>query len=222
MTYGTHLRRSRHGTLYFRYVVPVDVRAELGMSELSISLGTSSKRGAELTALELQLVAKRCVGHAREAIRMNEPVKGNLTALHTLIRQRKFKVLQDDFHESESALADKTAQVEALTAKLISKLDLPRAEAGMIVCPTLSASVDGFKAERSATGAWTDKTAERWDIWFAEFSDISPKTDEGRMILIGMADFAEFEGRRIGNCPWSCVSTMRPSVSMSKRWASSR
>lgn len=36
------------------------------------------------------------------------------------------------------------------------------------------------------------------DIRFAEFSDINPRTDEGRMILIGMANFAEFEGRRIG------------------------
>jgi DNA invertase Pin-like site-specific DNA recombinase len=36
------------------------------------------------------------------------------------------------------------------------------------------------------------------DIRFAEFADIDPKTDEGRMILIGMANFAEFEGRRIG------------------------
>jgi hypothetical protein len=33
------LRRSRHGTLYFRYVVPSDVRATLGTSELSLSLG---------------------------------------------------------------------------------------------------------------------------------------------------------------------------------------
>jgi len=36
------------------------------------------------------------------------------------------------------------------------------------------------------------------EIRFAEFSDINPKSDEGRMILIGMANFAEFEGRRIG------------------------
>ena len=38
----------------------------------------------------------------------------------------------------------------------------------------------------------------RIDIRFAEFADINPKTDEGRMLLIGMANFAEFEGRRIG------------------------
>jgi DNA invertase Pin-like site-specific DNA recombinase len=37
------------------------------------------------------------------------------------------------------------------------------------------------------------------DIRFAEFPDINPKADEGRMILIGMANFAEFEGRRIGS-----------------------
>jgi DNA invertase Pin-like site-specific DNA recombinase len=36
-------------------------------------------------------------------------------------------------------------------------------------------------------------------IRFAEFSDIDPKTDEGRMLLINMANFAEFEGRRIGS-----------------------
>ena len=37
------------------------------------------------------------------------------------------------------------------------------------------------------------------NIRFAEFADIDPKTDEGRMLLINMANFAEFEGRRIGS-----------------------
>jgi hypothetical protein len=72
MTYGTHLRRSRHGTLYFRLVVPSDLRGSVGKSEFSISLGTASKRSAELAALELQLAAKRFIECAREAIRMND------------------------------------------------------------------------------------------------------------------------------------------------------
>ena len=59
MTYGTHLRRSRHGTLFFRYVIPVDVRSEIGRSELSLSLGTSSKREAQLAAMELAIIATR-------------------------------------------------------------------------------------------------------------------------------------------------------------------
>lgn len=36
------------------------------------------------------------------------------------------------------------------------------------------------------------------DIRFADLPDVDPKTDEGRMLLINMANYAEFEGRRIG------------------------
>jgi len=35
------------------------------------------------------------------------------------------------------------------------------------------------------------------DIRFADLPDVCPKTDEGRMLLINMANFAEYEGRRI-------------------------
>jgi DNA invertase Pin-like site-specific DNA recombinase len=35
------------------------------------------------------------------------------------------------------------------------------------------------------------------DIRFADLPDVSPSSDEGRMILVSMANFAEFEGRRI-------------------------
>lgn len=36
------------------------------------------------------------------------------------------------------------------------------------------------------------------DIRFADLPDVLPTSDEGRMILVSMANFAEFEGRRIG------------------------
>ena len=36
------------------------------------------------------------------------------------------------------------------------------------------------------------------DIRFADLPDICPASDEGRMIMVSMANFAEFEGRRIG------------------------
>jgi DNA invertase Pin-like site-specific DNA recombinase len=36
------------------------------------------------------------------------------------------------------------------------------------------------------------------DIRFADLPDVCPVSDEGRMILVSMANFAEFEGRRIG------------------------
>ena len=188
MTYGTHLRRSRHGTLYFRYVVPSDVRAALGTAEVSISLGTSSKRGAELAALELQLLAKRVVDHARDAIRMSEPVKSSLAGIHGLIRERRFKVLQDEIHEADHANAEKDAQIEALTAKLISKFDAARSDTTVLSDhPTLATAIAAFKTERKATGAWTEKTADMWDTrlrllldWFGDMP-VSELTREGMM-----------------------------------------
>lgn len=36
------------------------------------------------------------------------------------------------------------------------------------------------------------------DIQFADLPDVCPRSDEGRMMLVSMANFAEFEGRRIG------------------------
>lgn len=36
------------------------------------------------------------------------------------------------------------------------------------------------------------------DIRFADMPDVCPKTPEGRMLLVNMANFAEFEARRIG------------------------
>lgn len=38
----------------------------------------------------------------------------------------------------------------------------------------------------------------RVDIRFADLPDVCPATPEGRMVLISMANFSEFEGRRIG------------------------
>lgn len=160
MTYGTHLRRSRHGTLYFRNVIPSDVRGSAGKSELSISLGTASKRGAELAALELELVAKRFVEGAREAIRTNEPVKSNLAALHAVMRVRQYEHVVGELNEADLVIADQRTQIETLTAKLISRLDVPRAEPVSVADPTLVAAVQAFKAERQATGKWAVKTAE--------------------------------------------------------------
>ena len=80
MTYGTNLRRSRHGTLYFRYVIPSDARAIFGKSEVSISLGTASRRSAELLALELRLIAKRLIETARK--RWTKTTSGSPTCVH--------------------------------------------------------------------------------------------------------------------------------------------
>ena len=50
------------------------------------------------------------------------------------------------------------------------------------------------------------------DICFAEFADMDPKTDEGRMLLINMANFAEFEGRRISTRTKAAITAKRHRV----------
>ena len=81
MTYGALLRRSRHGTLYFRFVIPHDLRALVGQSELSISLGTASKRAAELVVLKLRLAAKSFTPLAQGRYVRAFPAKTRLWAL---------------------------------------------------------------------------------------------------------------------------------------------
>jgi len=182
MTYGTHLRRSRHGTLYFRYVIPADVRSCIGRSELSVSLGASSRRDAQMAALELELIAKRLVAATRAGVRMNEADALKLIALHHNVTARQLSVLQREVGESDATLATKSAEVDQLKAKLIAMLDVPRAAVIELASPTLSHAIATFKGERSATGAWTDKTAGMWDSrlrllleWFGDVpvSDLS-------------------------------------------------
>lgn len=50
------------------------------------------------------------------------------------------------------------------------------------------------------------------EIRFAEFADINPKTDEGRMVLTNMATFAEYEGRRIGSRTKAAIAAKKKRV----------
>jgi DNA invertase Pin-like site-specific DNA recombinase len=47
------------------------------------------------------------------------------------------------------------------------------------------------------------------DIRFADLPDVCPKTDEGRMILVSMANFAEFEARRIATRTRAALTAAR-------------
>jgi hypothetical protein len=70
MAYGQHLKRNRCGTLCFRFVFPPDVRSVVGRSEVTISLGTASRRDAELARIELTAHVKRMVLLARQSASM--------------------------------------------------------------------------------------------------------------------------------------------------------
>ncbi|MCB1989775.1 MAG: recombinase family protein [Burkholderiaceae bacterium] len=50
------------------------------------------------------------------------------------------------------------------------------------------------------------------DIRFADMPDVCPHTDEGRMLLLSMANFAEFEGRRIGTRTKAAIAAKKRRV----------
>jgi len=186
MTYGTHLRRSRHGTLYFRFVVPADLRGRAGKTELSISLGTSSRRSAELAALELRLAAKRFVEDAREAAQMTDSRKPNPGAFHAMVEAQRRKGLLRELDEADRDIAEKQEQIDRLTRKLIATIGAPQPAAATSAGPTLSAAVKAFQAERAATGKWTPKTEEMLGTrlrllleWFGGDVPVSSLTREG-------------------------------------------
>lgn len=198
MTYGALLRRSRHGILYFRFVIPHDLRALVGKSELSISLGTASKRAAELVALEMQLAAKSFVATVRKPAHMiSKEELERLNTLRHLIFERRIKVIRDELSESDALLiesnklsAAKTLEVEKLSAKLILAHETPRPPA-LITAPTLLMAVDAFKTERHKTGAWSEKTASMWNArlrllleWFGD----TPVADISREGMVGLFD----------------------------------
>lgn len=160
MAYGSHLRRSRHGVLHFRFVVPPDERARAGKGELSISLGTSSRRSAELAALELRLTAKRFVEDAREAARMNDSRKPDPGAFRAMVEAQRRKGLLSELDEADRVNADQREQIDRLTRKLIATIGTPQPGRATSAGPALSAAVTAFQAERAATGKWAAKTAE--------------------------------------------------------------
>lgn len=198
MTSGTHLRRSRHGTLYFRYVIPVDVRSDAGTAEVSISLGTSSRRGAELAALELLLVAKRLVAAARDGVRMNEAEALKLIAVNHIVNARRVSVLQREVGESDAALGEsnaalaiKSAETDRLQTKLIAALEAPRTNSVVTSSSTLSAAVEAFKGEHLASKKWTAKTTDMWNSrlrLLLEWFDDVPVSRLSREGMVGFFD----------------------------------
>jgi hypothetical protein len=64
-------------------------------------LGISSKRSAELAAVELQLAAKRFVEGAREAIRINDPRKPNPGAFDAMFKAHRHKNLLNELDETD-------------------------------------------------------------------------------------------------------------------------
>lgn len=101
MAYGQHLKRNRCGTLCFRFVFPPDVRPVVGRSEVSISLGTASRRDAELARIELAALAKRVVLAARKSCAMASNDNSSSRALIDLLQRAQQNHLVRELNQAE-------------------------------------------------------------------------------------------------------------------------
>ncbi len=115
-----NLHRNRHGTLYFRLSVPLDLRQMVGQGEIYRSLDTSSVRQAADVAqtlrIELWAIFREC-----RAATMSEGEKTlpavNIERLQELVRSTK-KILKaeargDELQADKDALLDELARVKA-------------------------------------------------------------------------------------------------------------
>ena len=173
MTYGRHLKRSRHGVLYFRFVLPEDLRRSLGKTEICLSLGKVSKREAEVTALELTLTAKSFVAAARTSHEMSSDESKH--ALGQLIAERRLAALKAEFSSLQEVQTETFNEKQRLQAKLADLAGTARSPASS---ERLSTAITLFKTERRATGSWTPKTSAMWDsrlrLLLEWLGDVSP------------------------------------------------
>jgi len=71
MAYGDGLQRNRFGVWYWRRVVPPALRDRLPLKEVSLSLGTTSRKAALPASLRLRIAASGLVKLAREGVTLS-------------------------------------------------------------------------------------------------------------------------------------------------------
>lgn len=82
---------------------------------------------------------------------------------------------------------------------------------------TMKETIEALKKVRPDWPPMTaDMQRERmlWLFRFADMPDVCPRTDEGRMLLLSMANFAEFEGRRIGTRTKAAIAAKKRRVEL--------
>jgi integrase len=159
----SHLHRNRFGTLYFRLVVPVDLRHHFASKEIYRSLRTSSVRAAVPTAQELAHTAKRVFEQLRNKTMSNQkkPPTGPSAYFELgLITEISFDELMRPKLTLKSEPGDTTedrvqAQVEFLRATGFAGTGTPVAQKKS---PLFSELIGDYKRDRLAAGRWEPST----------------------------------------------------------------
>lgn len=173
-----HLHRNRYGTLYFRLVIPTDLCAAFGQSEIYRSLRTASVREATIAAQAYTIAVRRLFSEMRGM----DP-----TRLKDLVLRKKHELeLADVFEQHEAELASlkrKAMQVgryayekgraeavdgqRAILAALESSPTRPAPK--IAASPLLADAINAFIEEKTTRSRWTPKTLEKKQLAFRLF-----------------------------------------------------
>lgn len=162
VSYGDGLKRNKNGILCLRVVIPPDVRKILGRTEISVSLGTPSRRLAEVSRLELLATVKRAIRAARERVTTNEKMSEDL--IRRLVDKRRIEALRGELDEADQSLREKDLQLAKLQQVIVDRLSSAPGPsvAAIPASAKLCDAIDAFLTEGKIRNAWTPKTREKW------------------------------------------------------------
>lgn len=176
-----HLYRNRHGVLYFRLAVPVDLQSLLGQREIYRSLSTSNVRQAADHAIAYKFVFGAFFKQLRN-LPMPEKEKSS-KEIWDAFQQLPDLRLRLNNAGKQIALEEQQRQLDLLEAEIANRasqhereLDIAiRAKGGMPEpatireTPTLTEVWESYKAERIAlgvNGGWKDgEDTAKYDHW---------------------------------------------------------
>lgn len=182
-----HLHRNRHGMLYFRLVVPTDIRHLLSQREIYRSLSTSSVRQAADSAQALKIAFGAIFRQLRTLV-MSEQEKSAQEAWKTFVQLPDLRLRLNNagkqvaLEEQQKQLDKQDAEIVNLLSENASRsaqhereLDIAiRAKGGlapaqMPITPTITEAWERYKAGKIALGAnggWKDgEDTARNDHW---------------------------------------------------------
>ena len=189
----SHLKRNRFGMLYFRRVIPPDVRCFFAFKEISRSTGTSKQGEAGALARRLCVTLDLLFERLREVAKNKKP-EDLRAGLIVMIDFEKDGTLKSLFTDLEPGEEDAAARLVPQLLQVAQTGQLGKVVAPVAVSvkgPSLFAAVAQYLDENTKGGGWSAQTAQDVRGDFEQFKAILgdvPVAGIGHDALNGLKD----------------------------------
>lgn len=122
----SHLYRNRHGTFYFRFIIPKDLQAPVGRCELRFSMGTEERQAAIIHALPLISDLPRLIGSLRRMADTNESPPQDYFKLWR-VQVLENARLRMDIHALKDEIEDQRYQMAGMVNRTAARNVVKRA-----------------------------------------------------------------------------------------------